>query len=582
MRKMLALLLLMATCYGQAPVLAPIADYPTLVDFVDHAVLYELPSQWKAARTPRGWEINWLDEDGNWQLTLLYDRVKQSYVPLGRPKATSHAAYRERLRESVLKYAKFGHEQQLYFGYATWPQDVIATLTANPQTEASLEQLARAHHALAQGVLNDQTGEGLRFDFATQNPDGSYTAEAVQHFYTHVDRGLGYLQQLQKQYPQYTTLVGGIGTKLACDLVWAGLYADVYLHDAERAESYIRRARFTPMHLTVARQQLAAAAPNSYLFTTGDIGLFPHLYLQYAEGYRRDVRLLDLSLMNLSHYLVATSTGRGFGPKLLLDVPVDSLCGEMAWQRELPTDSVAIAGSRGTHYLHFEADMGAAWTPRQHALLSMARRNSALGWPHPIQLSVMVDEAAITPFVPHRVQKGLIYTLDYDAPDKLGVAYIDSLLRSLTPDMLAGGNPPDAGAKSMASLYHTLGYRLALHHQEARHHKQAAEVLRMVAAAVPYPLGAPDALDYAEIYGKLNDPIGQASAEKAYVQDLQYLKAQPKANAGMVSYCLYKGIVYYGKNNQMDEARSLLKQYGPWLKMNGQEEMLEYLTGMTE
>jgi tetratricopeptide (TPR) repeat protein len=74
-----------------------------------------------------------------------------------------------------------------------------------------------------------------------------------------------------------------------------------------------------------AYNMLAPLAPNAYVFTNGDNDTFPLWYMQQVEGVRKDVRVVNLSLLNTDWYIRQLRDEEPKVPIQLDDATVDML-----------------------------------------------------------------------------------------------------------------------------------------------------------------------------------------------------------------------------------------------------------------
>lgn len=88
-----------------------------------------------------------------------------------------------------------------------------------------------------------------------------------------------------------------------------------FTHD--RSGNYIAR--------DYAYNMLAPLAPNSFMFTNGDNDTFPLWYIQQVEGFRKDVRIVNLSLLNTDWYIRQLQEDEPKLPVNLDDRTIDQL-----------------------------------------------------------------------------------------------------------------------------------------------------------------------------------------------------------------------------------------------------------------
>ncbi len=107
--------------------------------------------------------------------------------------------------------------------------------------------------------------------------------------------GLGVLAlyELIKDYIKNTKLAAGLATVI-------GLVIPIIM-GAQGWDDHDRSSRYHSVDS--AKNLLASCAPNAILFTGGDNDTFPLWYVQEVEGFRTDVRVCNLSLLNTDWYI---------------------------------------------------------------------------------------------------------------------------------------------------------------------------------------------------------------------------------------------------------------------------------------
>jgi hypothetical protein len=109
--------------------------------------------------------------------------------------------------------------------------------------------------------------------------------------------GLGVLQIMQ--WLQKALGKASAGIIATC----LGLFAAPYLMGSQNWDDHDRSNRY--LGISFAKNYLNSCAPNAILFTNGDNDTYPLWYAQNVEGYRTDVRIINLSLLSTEWYAEA-------------------------------------------------------------------------------------------------------------------------------------------------------------------------------------------------------------------------------------------------------------------------------------
>ncbi|HEX2612192.1 MAG TPA: DUF2723 domain-containing protein [Fibrobacteria bacterium] len=170
---------------------------------------------------------------------------------------------------------------------------------------------------------------------------------------------------------------------------------------------------------------LNSCKPNAILFTNGDNDTFPLWFLQQVEGIRKDVRVVNLSLVNTNWYMHqltdhAPALKIGFSP-----AEIDALQPQ-PWRFKGPVD-VSIPGTR----IRYTLEPLPYLRVQDIMVLHIVQNNFPA---HPVQFATTVGGGNSMGLEPFTIMEGMVYTLVQDRAERaLDVAstvrMVDSVYR---------------------------------------------------------------------------------------------------------------------------------------------------------
>ena len=152
-------------------------------------------------------------------------------------------------------------------------------------------------NAIVIGLLFFMTGLAIVFylnQYAPQPRERDY-AYAASFYAFAIWIGLGVIPLANLIAKKLGRKRSAILTTVACLILVPGILAQQGWDDHDRSGRYTA--------LAVAINYLNSCEPNAILFANGDNDTFPLWYAQEVEGIRRDVRVVNLSLLNTGWYI---------------------------------------------------------------------------------------------------------------------------------------------------------------------------------------------------------------------------------------------------------------------------------------
>ena len=332
-----------------------------------------------------------------------------------------------------------------------------------------------------------------------------------------------------------------------------------------------------------ARNLLESTAPNAILFTNGDNDTFPLWYLQEVEGVRRDVRVVNLSLLNTPWYIrqLRDQSSRESPPVPMsvtdadlagISGPIDRRpTGNLAprviadLEAALPVDRRAFADDRVAGRVESVPDRmtwrlrGAPFGEGQSvlytadlAVLDILKSVSEGGWQRPVYFASTVAESSELGLQPFFQNEGLarrVVPIDRGTTDVDGAVVPAIALDRLARFQFRGLNEPgvyhDENARNMADGYRIRFGSIASRLAEQGQTGPARELLRRLSTEVPttvIPASFGSLLTLADAYGRAGDKPGAARMlRQAEVQALDQLAA---ARSGAAQEQAYQFVQY--------------------------------------
>jgi hypothetical protein len=306
------------------------AQYPSLTE-----VINRFYSNYSVPEMKRGEQIQYQRKKDGWHVALaVYNDTASKYQirksELFWASATEKyklltiftegvTRYKEsRIRSDISDVNLYDYERCSYFGYDGWDRDVITDFATYDGTNDTIyESLARAYSNYAQGFTNHH------FSFHADIP-ANLSEKAKQDLFLENERkSIAVYDKLRKRNPNFEVLVGTVYTKYCNEIM--STYDDLlYMGREKEIAEYFREELYDPFMRSVAMNMLVSAERNGIIFTNGDNDSYPLWYLQWIKGVRKDVAVMNLSLMSTDYYLKRFREGFLDAPPVLFSV-ADSL-----------------------------------------------------------------------------------------------------------------------------------------------------------------------------------------------------------------------------------------------------------------
>lgn len=226
----------------------------------------------------------WDNQTNKW-LDLSFSRATEKYQPI---------------KDYRIQYM---YRVSPLFGYNGWYKDVINDLGNQEQlSDTLLYALSKAYFNHFTASFGNQFGDCLEEDLLSS---GTFPHTFNNDQLIEVKRRFTKVQEttkrMLKQNPFFETFIGSLLVQYSNDLM--DVYMRMYLYqDPNEAATYMEKNLYDPYIIDYANYMLASCPKDAILFTNGDNDTYPLWYLQYGLGIRKDVSVINTSLLSYPDY----------------------------------------------------------------------------------------------------------------------------------------------------------------------------------------------------------------------------------------------------------------------------------------
>ncbi len=210
-----------------------------------------------------------------------------------------------------------------FYGYPGWMEDVIrhyekreiATLSEN-----ELYGIGRAYAQKASDIFWSHSQYSNPF-MAQGVESGKRDAKLYLEY---AEKSSHYFRILYERRPDYKTLVGLMDIKYANEIMDSFYELQIFGFEKE-AEKFLMSFHADQLYHKFweqyAHEILSPLKENSILFTNGDNDTYPLIWLQEIRGFRKDIKIINLSLLSdpLYYILLTRKTNAERNLKNVLD-----------------------------------------------------------------------------------------------------------------------------------------------------------------------------------------------------------------------------------------------------------------------
>lgn len=254
-----------------------------------------------------GWNVTTIYTETNDTITeLFWDNRYKLYKPIEFPKNTKIEVDEDEIISFVNSSSPQRYNSLKYYGYVGWDDDLIK-LYENKKSLTDLEMysLGYAYSNYANGLLNDNFDFSIsKINFKLPISKNSMTAEQLQKYLSVEKKAIHCFKEIYDRNPRFETIPGQIGIKYFNEIASCFLNLRIYQNEEVAMKEIDGVDMYSENYKLYAKSMLDSCEKDAILFTAGDNDTFPLLIYQAQNNYRKDVLVVNTSLLQDERYVL--------------------------------------------------------------------------------------------------------------------------------------------------------------------------------------------------------------------------------------------------------------------------------------
>lgn len=289
---------------------------------------YDIPESYKKneiilEKRESGWFVKTINRHDTIQ-QLYWNKIKNEYKELNLPTKSAAISVTEfnnqnekeenetEIKKQLLStYPELNYDFFPYFGYDGCFYDNIKLLEKKHDlNDNEIYSLGYSYSQIASNLINDNYEFNLKnLNYNLQFIKNSMNKNQLEKFLEYSEKAINHYRILLQKSPNYNTITGSINIKYQNEIVSLFLNLLIYQEEEIASKYLLQHSLYSENINLYSKLMLDSCEKNGILFTAGDNDTFPILYYQLKNNYRKDILIINTSLLNDPRYSILIKNG---------------------------------------------------------------------------------------------------------------------------------------------------------------------------------------------------------------------------------------------------------------------------------